>query len=426
MMDSLYTAQSGLFTSRYAIDATSNNIANENTEGYKKRVVNTSELSSLESNIGNGVSFDGITRTTNQFLYDQLIKQTSEQSFYEQEDEILSQIEIMFQETESSGLSVSLNDYFQSIENLRSNPSSNIYKSDLENQSEILVSSLKDLYSDLETIEKNTLSQLENEVYQVNEILSQIVYLNEQIEQSSGQRDDLLDKRDQLEKDLSNYSNIEVDTSNDNYTLKIGGVTTIFNGTNLHEISVTEEEGNIYLTVYNNELNLSSGSMKSLSDNLSEDSSSIYSTMQSLDDFTKALIDEVNANSTTPIYSGDTVSSMIFDSSAISDLTNNDLENLAQIQWGEYSIDSTSTDMTSFSEFYQSLRVEISSRVETNNFKLEAQDVVVQSLQSNFDNFTKVDSDEEMINLLQYQAAYEANAKVITVVDEMLQTLLNM
>ena len=31
-----------------------------------------------------------------------------------------------------------------------------------------------------------------------------------------------------------------------------------------------------------------------------------------------------------------------------------------------------------------------------------------------------------MINLLQYQAAYEASAKVITTIDEMLQTLLNM
>ena len=38
----------------------------------------------------------------------------------------------------------------------------------------------------------------------------------------------------------------------------------------------------------------------------------------------------------------------------------------------------------------------------------------------------KVDPDEEMINLLQYQAAYEANAKIITAVDEMIQTLLAM
>ena len=77
-------------------------------------------------------------------------------------------------------------------------------------------------------------------------------------------------------------------------------------------------------------------------------------------------------------------------------------------------------------KFYQNLLVTISSNVEDNSFKLEAQDAIVNSLESTYNNLTKVDSDEEMINLLQYQAAYEANAKIITAVDEMLQTLLDM
>ena len=81
MMNSLYTAQSGLNTSRYAIDVTSNNIANENTEGYNKRVSLTSEIDSLEDSIGNGVSFDGVNRITNQYLYNRRNANT----FYESE-----------------------------------------------------------------------------------------------------------------------------------------------------------------------------------------------------------------------------------------------------------------------------------------------------------------------------------------------------
>lgn len=427
MMDSLYTAQSGLFTSKYAIDVTSNNIANENTEGYKKRVVETNEINIDDDSIGNGVSYDGVSRTTNQYLYNQLIDQSSQEAYFTQEDEILSQMEILFSETDSSGFSVSLNDYFESIENLRSDPNNEIYKSDFENQATILTSYLQDLYGDLEDLEEQSLNQLSNEVDSANDILDQIEYINEQLFLSDEPRNDLLDKRDQLELVLSGYVDIEVDTSNDNYNLKIGGTSVIFNGTNIHELSVTQEDGETYLTVYNNEVTLSGGSMKSLTDNLSESSSSIQSIKQSLDDFAKALIDETNANSTTPLFGGDSVSNMSFDASAINDLSNEDLEGLAQIQWGdEYNIDSTSSDTSSFSEFYQAIRVEISSNVENNAFKLEAQEAVVQSLQTSFDNFTKVDSDEEMINLLQYQAAYEANAKVITVVDEMLQTLLNM
>lgn len=427
MITSLYTAQSGLSTSRYAIDTVSNNIANENTEGYKKRVVETSEINLDDNSIGNGVSFDGVTRTTNQYLYNQLISQTTQQEYLSQEDETLSQIEILFSETDSSGFSTTISNFFQSLENLRSDPSNEIYKSALENQSTILTSSLQDLYSDLETVEENVLSQLNNEVEFINETLEQIVYINKQIELNSDTNNSLLDKRDALEMQLSEYVDIEVDTSNDKYNLSIGGATSIFNNTNLHEVSVIEEEGSVSLTIYNNEINTSGGSTKSLVNNLTEGSSSIYSVMQSLDDFAVALIDEINANTTTPLYSGDSVTTMSFDSSAINDLTSSNLEALAQIQWGDdYNIDSTSSDTTSFSEFYQALRVEISSNVENNAFKLEAQETVVQSLTTTFENQTKVDIDEEMINLIQYQAAYEANAKVITVVDEMLQTLLNM
>lgn len=426
MINSLYTAQSGLSTSRYAIDTVANNIANENTEGYKKRTIETSEISLGDSSIGSGVSFDGVSRTTSQYLYNQLISQVSEQEYLSQEDEILSQIEILFSETDTSGLSVTISNFFESIENLRSTPSNEIYKTAFESQSEILISSLQDLYSDLETIEENTLSQLNNEVETINVTLEQIVYINEQIQQN-GESNDLLDKRDALEMQLSEYGDIEVDTSNDNYSLKIGGSTVIFNNTNLHEVSIVEDTNSTYLTVYNNELNLVGGSLKSLTENLSEETSSISSIKQSLDDFTKTLVEEINSNSTSDLFSGDSVSTIVFNSSAINDLTSNDLEAIAQIQWGEdYNIDSTSTDTTSFSAFYQALLVQVSSNVENNNFKLEAQETVVQSLSTTLANQTSVDTDEEMIKLMEYQAAYEANAKVITVVDEMLQTLLAM
>jgi len=37
-----------------------------------------------------------------------------------------------------------------------------------------------------------------------------------------------------------------------------------------------------------------------------------------------------------------------------------------------------------------------------------------------------VDKDEELIELIKFQKAYEANAKIITVIDEMLETLLGL
>lgn len=429
MIDSLYIAKSGLNTSRYSVDVTSNNIANENSDGYIKRVVNTSELSTLENDIGNGVSFDGVTRSASVYLYDKLVSQSSLASYYEQEDSILANLEIMFSETESSGFSNTLNNFFNSLESLRNDSTNLIYQNELSTQSSLLVDSLQSLNNELEDTFKTTIEQLEEQVDSVNNILEQIVYLNEKIIQSNTSSYDLLDKRDALEKELSTYTNIEVNRDNDTYNLKISGVNVIFNNTNLHEISISGDFSDLdnldtSLTVYNNKLSLSSGSLKSLTQNLTSSSSNISSYKQSLNDFASALVEYTSNNSSVALFSGTDVNSLTFNKNNISSLTNGDLENLAQIQWDDnISIGSLNS---SFSEFYQNLLVTISSNVENNNFKLESQNAIVNSLESTYNNLTKVDPDEEMINLLQYQAAYEANAKVITVVDEMLQTLLNM
>ena len=185
MINSLYIAQSGLNTSKYSVDVTSNNIANENTEGYIKRVVNTSELSSLEDDIGNGVSFDGVYRTTSVYLYDKLLSQSSMASYYEQENSILSNLEIMFSETETSGLSTTLSSFFNSIESLRTDSSNLIYQNELSTQAQNLVDGLQSLNEDIEDSFQTAIEQLQDQVESVNNLLEQIVYINKQIIQSS-------------------------------------------------------------------------------------------------------------------------------------------------------------------------------------------------------------------------------------------------
>ena len=179
------------------------------------------------------------------------------------------------------------------------------------------------------------------------------------------------------------------------------------------------------MAVYNNKLSLSGGSLKAITQELTSSTSNIYSYKNSLDAFAKALVDTVNSSTQTPLFKGSSVDTLSFEKDNITSLTSEDLENLAKIQWDK-SLTIGVTSNTSFSEFYQNLLVTVSSNVENNNFKLESQNTIVNSLESTYNNLTKVDPDEEMINLLQYQAAYEANAKVITAVDEMLQTLLAM
>ena len=56
----------------------------------------------------------------------------------------------------------------------------------------------------------------------------------------------------------------------------------------------------------------------------------------------------------------------------------------------------------------------------------ETSKALLHSVTDEFDSISKVDMDEEMTNLMRYQAGYQASAKVITTVDQMIQTLLGM
>ncbi|MDY0327886.1 MAG: flagellar basal body rod C-terminal domain-containing protein [Arcobacteraceae bacterium] len=542
MINSLFTAQSGLSVSQSAIDNISNNIANQNTEGYKKRVASISEMSSLNSvNITRGVKLDGISRITNEYMYNNLISTQSRQSYFTYTSDLLSDVESVFYETDDSGLTSELNRLFQSIENLRSDPTNSIYKNDLITNGSNIVDTISNIYSDLEREQDTTKTTLYQDVEVINSILNQIGSLNEQMGKttSSNAANDLLDKRDALEQELAQYVDIEVDR-NEPYQLKIGGEVAVRYNTNIHEVKVVESyvgqkdvystsglndssitdgdvfsislnqtlsmnitvdgsltgdetdikqqivdainsntefspyvvasldnSGNLVITslqegddgafnleianettgevytksetkskigedkveiqIFDESLQISSGTIKAQLETINTTNSSNYiqSYKDALDTFVSKLSELTTLESGESLFSGSDVATFAFNEDAVINLTTTDLENLSQLQWVE-DIDFGNGQISSLSDFISALRVQVSADKENTDFKLESQDVIVESLQNSYNKLVNVDSDEEMINLMMYQSAYEANAKLVTVVDEMLQTILNM
>lgn len=135
------------------------------------------------------------------------------------------------------------------------------------------------------------------------------------------------------------------------------------------------------------------------------------------------------------LFSGSDVKTLKFDQDAVNDLDQVDLDYLATMQFkkdfyfngkpqGSTTAGYEDDDKGSLAEFFQALRVGVSTDKENNDFLKETQEAVKQSIQSNYDQIVKVDNDEEMLNLIKFQAAYTANAKIVTTVDEMIQTIL--
>ena len=607
MLNTLNVAQSGLTASHTQVENVMNNIANENTPGYKKRVLSVSESEHSDSRItGRGVTVGTVDRVTNIYMYDRLIDEQSKTSQHSELSTMLSDIESIFFETEDSGFSNDLDEYFQAIENLRSNPYNEIYRNNLSNQGQILVDDLQTLYKGISDRGTVTSNFIDDNVGEMNGILNDIGAVNKQISDQIIPSNDLLDKRDALELRLSEYMSIDV-SREDTYSLSIGDMTAVRYNTNIHKIEVVkediaqkdiyanidntsnlvganwdgtdsitysydkdtqvnvkvgdtfvdangdnqtvtkdnivqalaasinadpimslyidayngqyslDEDGNklaqtpttddhflmieskiagtkgsfeSYITVNNNdtkdgngnqilsfidknsvksikanndihfeifgeELDITSGSIKSMLDNVDTTSNDnkFEKYKQMLDNFAKALsdishsyIDKGNGNyisgnkatlgaieedrvkiQNINLFSGSTVETLIFNKSVVSNLSQSNLDYLATTQWNEeVDIDGTGENPTSFSKYLQKIKVSISADKENVDYAKETQIAVTKSLLGTYDKLTKVNKDDEMINLIKFQSAYEANAKLITIVDEMLATILGM
>ena len=627
MLSTLNVSQTGLNAAKIAVENVSNNIANENTPGYKKRVVQISELEQMDARFaGRGVNVDGTFRITSQYVYDKLISENSKLNYYDKLSNMLGNVESVFKETTDSGFTADLNRYYQSVENLRSNPNSQIYKTAVQNQGKILVESLQNLYTSIEKQQEGEKKELYSNVEGVNSILKEIGLLNERI-QKFGENNDLLDKRDQLELELSGYVDVTVSRDSGYYELKIGGETAISGNTNVRTLEVKEEEtlqkdkftlvdssvnpsivydalknnndatfssktynngdivtyklnnesevsvtigesismdwdgdgsvtteavttsnltralvykinsnpdmkdlvtayngdysidanGNkvtknsqdnflriesnaggigsefdgrisiqnfddsgtavseearesiyrnessstnpeskVYVAIYDREVSVKNGIIRAQIENLSSDSPNnkfqVY--LDKLDAFAQTLADisdkyiktgtdnyiygEASSDeslgeiTSIGLFSGSSIKTLKFNDSLVNELSQEKLDYLATIQWKEdLSYDGKGqnfsvTSEASLSEFFRDLRVTISADKESVTFLKDTQAGVKMSIQSSYDQLTKVDKDEEMLDLMKFQAAYTANAKIITAIDEMLQTLLGL
>ena len=183
MLSTLNVSQTGMNAARIAVENVSNNIANENTVGYKKRVVQVSELAQSDGRFtGRGVDSSTAYRITSQYMYDKIMSENTKANYYDKISNMIGSVESIFSETEDSGFSADLNRYFQAIENLRTNPNSEIYKSVLKSSGSIVVESLQNLYTSIEQQQLSEKTELKVNVNKVNGLLKEIGDINVKLE----------------------------------------------------------------------------------------------------------------------------------------------------------------------------------------------------------------------------------------------------
>ncbi|MFU0823709.1 flagellar hook-associated protein FlgK [Clostridium sp.] len=225
--------KSGLFSQQQAINTTSHNIANANTEGYSRQraIMETTRpycMPSMNSasgpgQVGTGVDVAIIQRVRDTFMDFQVRNEKSTLGQYEARDKYLSEVEGVFNEPSDTGISNLIGEFFDAWEQVSKQPESSNTRTVLVTQASALADELNHTYNQLIEIKKNAQESIGQSVFDMNAILEKIDKLNQQIisvKVSGMEPNDLLDSRDLLLDELSERFNINVE-QDDFYSINL-------------------------------------------------------------------------------------------------------------------------------------------------------------------------------------------------------------
>ena len=116
-----------------------------------------------------------------------------------------------------------------------------------------------------------------------------------------------------------------------------------------------------------------------------------------------------------------------FDDKAVGNTGNMELfNNLAKGKLTGLSLSDPPGEGTSIMDYISSLVSKIGSGVASIQNAADAQDAVMQQAQAQRDELYGVDLNQELADLIKYQRAYEASARLFNAANEMMQTIINL
>ncbi|MFQ5454945.1 MAG: flagellar hook-associated protein FlgK [Nitrospirota bacterium] len=219
-----------LLANQRALLVTSHNIANINTPGYTRQEVIFEEavpFNAQPGQIGSGMKITKINRIFDKFIELQMNAESQNFGNAEIKKNILQRVEVIFKESDKSGINNAISQLFNAFHDLSLNPDGATERSVVLSRGEILSTLLNKSYSDLSQIQQDLNTQLKSVISEVNDLASQIADLNEKISRTiiDGQEpNDYRDKRNVLLNELGQKTDISYfEDSLGQVTVMIGG-----------------------------------------------------------------------------------------------------------------------------------------------------------------------------------------------------------
>jgi flagellar hook-associated protein 1 FlgK len=437
----LQTALSGLQANQAAIDTTGHNIANANTTGYSRQVVDLTErypvtipalsgLTGAGSQLGEGVTVASINRIRDQFLDVQYRAQNTVASNANQQASLLGQLQTALAEPSDHGLQASLSTMWGAFSDF-SNSSSNW--PEVQGEAAGMVSTFNQIQQALQTLQDQVGQQYQTLTAspggQVQQDAQQLSALNLQIARANaaGQSpNDLMDQRDNVIDDLSSLANVtvsQIPNSGGMLSVTFGDAATPLvdatNQVNWPQTLTTAAGGTL-------------GALLSLNDpSGTTNPPSIQGYINTLNGLANQLVSGVvgTASGSTPLFTTTTSTSAIGTNATMlsinpaaraSDFSTTDAQTIADLQNVPVGGQTTTID-NQYSNFVGQVGTDVKAAQNAQSTQAALQTAITNQRQST----SGVSLDEEMTNLITYQRGYQACARMLTTIDSTLDTLIN-
>ncbi len=454
-----------LAADQIALDVTSQNTDNVNTQGYTRQVVQIDTTDPYTppdfdhqkpGNLGTGIAVTSINRVRDEFIDKRVWDANAQQGSLSNLSDILGQVEQSFNEPSTTGIGQLMTNMFNSFSDLSTNPQSAAFRSTIVNNANSLIAQFHSVNNAMDQLNPQIQAKINSAVGNINQIAQQIAGLNKQIGLSvavGDQPNDLEDKRGQLLDQLSGLVNIQVsDIKNPETNAPTGMVQVNVGGFSLVQADQTNALPST-MTTSGNTLGLvtSDGETIPLTGGqvygLIKATTLLSGYQNNLNTLASNLITAVNAQhqagynlngqTNVPFFTGTDAGSIGLNPAIQSD-GNNIAAAAAPVPPAAYAPGNgdNATALANFSnrqvingssldDFYNSSVALVGADSQSFQTQSTNQDQVVTTLKNQQSSVSGVNLDEELTNMMQYQRAYQAASRIVNTMDSILDTIIN-
>lgn len=450
LLATMFLSTGAMAADQGALEVTSNNVANVNTPGYSREIANLRENTPVvlgNLTYGTGARLESVDAVRDPILQLRIQQETGDQGHLNAVVSAMNQTQTLFT-AGSNDIGSEISNLFSSISQLSTDPSNLSLRQGVLTAASNLATTFNNVSSNLSTQRSNLDLNVVQSVQQVNTLTQQIAALNGQITQlqNVGQNPSaFIDQRDNLINQLSGLIDVSEIKSDNGITLTTSNGTALVTGNQSYALSAQADASGVqHVFAQNNDITstLNSGALAGL---IQARDQAIPGLLNGLDTLASGLANALNAANTSGFDLNGNAGGNLFlpppkggagaaanMAVAISDPaliaassdgsagSNGNLANFTAIE--NQTIIAGETPTT----YYGNLVFSVGNDVANSTAELQSSQLVLQQLQDQRGSISGVSLDEEAANMTQYQRAYDAAARVVTTVNQMLETVINM